>query len=276
MLNLVTGGAGFAGSHLVDYLRLLGRPVRVFRGDVRNFDVCKEQMKDVTNVYHLAAYSQMDETRLNPNLTWDTNVGGSQNIFQCAEMVGARVLAVSTCHVYGYQTEFPITEETIPNPPEIYSKSKLAMERMALEFPNIIISRAFNHFGPRQRPEWLIQDIISNLLRSGKAYLNNPNPTRDFSYVTDIVKGYVRAMDKGASHKTYQFCSERERSNLEIATMIQRLAGGQVFVKNVERPSDIDRSFGTWKRAWEELGWLPTVTFESGLQQTIEWTREHL
>src|SRR5207245_11483968 len=111
------------------------------------------------------------------------------------------IVYVSTCHDYGKQERLAITEEAPPHPIDIYSASKLAGEGLALSFAemyemNVSISRAFNHFGSRQKPEFLIPSIIFRLLKGETLEMGNPSPTRDFAYVDDVVRGYCLLAEK--------------------------------------------------------------------------------
>ena len=182
--------------------------------------------------------------------------------------------------MYGKQNKVPIREDTPPKPIDIYSASKLAGESLALSFAemyqmDISISRAFNHYGPRQRPDFLIPSVILRLLKHETLKMGNPNPTRDFAFVDDIVRGYTLLGERGTSSEIYHFCSGVERSVKQIANSIAEIAGVKPDIRwNPEaRRVDIQRSVGDNTKARKELGWQPRVSFEDGMKKTLAWYR---
>jgi dTDP-glucose 4,6-dehydratase len=298
----VTGASGFAGGHLSENLVKLGANVRCFvrsehnlpvygphvktvLGDVQDYQSLIEGLKGVDVAFHLAAITVIPETRAKIFNTFATNSLGTLNFLMAArEAKPKKVVYVSTCHVYGKQDNVPLTEETSPHPIDIYSASKLAGESVALSFAemynmDISISRAFNHYGPRQRPEFLIPQVIYKLLKGkGKSIqMGNPEPTRDFCYVDDIVRGYMLLAEKGKSSNIYHFASGIERSVKDIVDTIVRASGSNPEVKwdPGARRVDIPRSVGDYSKARKELGWRPTVEFDDGVRKTLAWYRAH-
>jgi nucleoside-diphosphate-sugar epimerase len=146
-----------------------------------------------------------------------------------------------------------------------------------MEDMDISISRAFNHYGPRQRPEFLIPSIMLRLLRSQTLEMGNPNPTRDFTYVTDIINGYVLLGERGKSSEIYHFSSGEERSVREIVETIVNISSTNPTIHwNPDaRRVDIARSLGDSSKARKALGWNPTVSFEEGIKTTLDWYRSH-
>src|SRR3989441_9623328 len=296
---LVTGTTGFAGSHLAELLIGLGAEVRCFVrsphgmtvhlgpksktvvGDVQDYQSLYEALKGVDVAFHLAATTIIPETRAKVFNTFSTNSLGTLNFLMAArERHVPKLVYVSTCHVYGKQNKVPIREDTPPKPIDIYSASKLAGESLALSFAemyqmDISISRAFNHYGPRQRPDFLIPSVIMRLLRKEPLKMGNPKTTRDFAYVEDIVRGYALLAEKGASSETYHFCSGVERSVREIADTIAEVANVKpdLHWNPGARRVDIQRSVGDFSKAKKELGWQPRVEFEDGLKKTLAWYR---
>jgi len=190
---------------------------------------------------------------------------------------------VSTCHVYGKQDHMPINEEQPAHPIDIYSASKLSGESLALSFAemyemDISISRAFNHFGPRQRPEFLIASIITRLLNREPLDMGNPNPTRDFAYVEDIVRGYALLAEKGKRSEIYHFASGKERSVGQITDEVVKVSGlkPEIHWNPDARRVDIPRSWGDFSKARKELGWEPKVDFEDGLKRAFAWYRSEM
>src|SRR6266566_182203 len=298
---LVTGASGFAGRNLCSVLSRLGSRVRYFVrskndfssnepnasfvvGDVQDYQSILDSLKGVDVAFHLAAITLIPETRAKTFNTFATNALGTLNFLMAAKAQDVpRLVYVSTCHVYGRQERLPITEDTAPRPIDIYSASKLAGESLALSFAemygmNISISRAFNHYGPFQRPDFLIPSIILRLLKREKLAMGNPSPTRDFSYVEDIVRGYALLAEKGRSSEIYHFSGGEERSVQEIVETIMKISGVKSEVQwNPEaRRVDIPRSVGDYSKARKELGWTPRVDFEDGMKKTVAWYRSQL
>jgi len=234
--------------------------------------------------FHLAAITLIPETRAKTFNTFATNALGTLNFLMAARAQDVeRLVYVSTCHVYGKQTKFPIIEETAAKPIDIYSASKLAGESLALSFAemygmNISISRAFNHYGPYQRPDFLVPSIILRLLRGEKLAMGNPSPTRDFSYIDDIVRGYDLLAEKGRSSEIYHFSSGIEKTVEEIVETIMKISGVKAEVRwNPDaRRVDIPRSLGDYSKAMKELGWKPKIDFEEGIKRTVAWYRSNL
>jgi len=234
--------------------------------------------------FHLAAITLIPETRAKTFNTFATNALGTLNFLMAAKAQSVpKVVYVSTCHVYGKQEKLPISEDTAAKPIDIYSASKLSGESLALSFAemygmNISISRAFNHYGPYQRPDFLVPSIILRLMRGEKLAMGNPNPTRDFSYVEDIVRGYALLAEKGRSSEIYHFSSGEERSVQEIVETIMKISGvkSEVHWNPEARHVDIPRSVGDYSKARKELGWTPRIDFEDGMKKTIAWYRSQL
>src|SRR6266581_822804 len=298
---LVTGSSGFAGRNLCNLLSGKGAEIRSFvrskndttphkpgttdiLGDVQDYQSLLEAMKGVDVAFHLAAITLIPETRAKTFNTFNTNALGTLNFLMAAKAQGvSKIVYVSTCHVYGKQNDFPITEETPPKPIDIYSASKLAGESLALAFAemhgmNISISRAFNHYGPHQRPDFLVPSIILRLLRGEKLAMGNPTPTRDFTYVEDIVRGYILLAEKGRSSEIYQFGSKIERTVQEIVETTMKISGvkTEIHWNPDARKVDIPRSVGDHSKASKELEWEPHIDFEDGMKKTIAWYRSQL
>ncbi len=295
----MTGTTGFAGGHLAELLNGLGSQVRCFVrsphnlevrlgpkskvavGDVQDYQSLLEALKSVDIAFHLAATTIIPETRAKVFNTFATNSLGTLNFLMAArERQVKKVVYISTCHVYGKQEHVPITEEQPAHPIDIYSASKLSGESLALSFAemygmDISISRAFNHYGPRQRPEFLIASIMTRLLKREPLEMGNPNPTRDFTYVDDIVRRYALIGEMGQTSEIYHFASGKERSVKEITEEVVKISGLNPEVRwNPDaRKVDIPRSWGDYSKSRKELGWTPRVDFEDGLKRAFAWYR---
>jgi dTDP-glucose 4,6-dehydratase len=307
---LVTGANGFAGSHLCRELLAIGANVKAFvkrGGSLEKIDDIKNDMEiilgdvtdltslikatsDVDYVFHLAAVVPVVEARNVPQNTFEVNIIGTFNVAWSAIRNNVkRMVHVSTCHVYGNQPEelLPLKETTIPKPNDIYASSKYAAEIILRPLINegydIVITRAFNHYGPWQTGDFLIPKIISQILAGENPKLGSPYPTRDYSYVKDIVQGYILAAEKGRKGEIYHFCSGKEISVREICEKTIEIAKRELGIKKdikpvwtEERKLDITRSYGDYSKAKKELGWEPKISLEEGLKMTINWWQKRL
>lgn len=293
---LVTGAGGFAGGHLTELLYNLGAKVRCFVregeklplqragltaiiGDVEDYPSLLRAFEGVDVGFHLAAITSISEARANIFKTFNTNTLGTLNFLVAGrEKRASKLVYVSTCQVYGKQSHFPIREDDLPHPIDIYSASKLAGENLATSFAetlqlNTSVSRAFNHYGPMQRLDFLIPEIIVRLLNGQPLELRNPRSTRDFSYVGDIVRGYVLLAEKGRSGQVYHLCSGIELSVQEVAESIGKIVGlrPKIRTNRAAKAMDVTRSVGDYSRAKNELGWEPRIGFEQGIRTTLTW-----
>jgi len=301
---LVTGADGFAGSHLVEVLLENGYNViglvrstplnnlndihdkrfKIMQGDIMDAGSLSKAFWGCDAVYHLAAISGVEESREMVAQTWKTNTEGTLNVLQAAmENRVKRVMYCSTCHVFGRQEAMPIVETMTPAPIDIYSSSKLGAEILCRglmnQYPDldIVFSRAFNHFGERQRGAWLIPKVIRQALRSKVINLGAGTPTRDFTYVKDTMRGYVAIAEKGKRGEVYNLCSGVERSVKSIVDDIVEMTHFDGPVNwGTPRPADMNRNVGTYEKAKRELGWTPQVSWEEGLEQTVRWYAETL
>jgi len=191
--------------------------------------------------------------------------------------------SLHNCHIYGNQPEsnLPINEEAPPNPLDIYSATKYAGEILLRQFVNIdgmdvIITRAFNKYGPNQVGDWLFPRTIKKVLTQSKITAGNPDSTRDYSYIEDAIQGYILAMEKGRNGDIFNLGSGKETSVKKIVEKIIRASGRKVSVDwETYRSVDIHRSFGNCSKAKKVLGWEPKISLDEGIRRTIEWWKQH-
>jgi len=301
---LVTGAGGFTGSHLSRELVKQGADVRAYvkrgspltnlsdimdrihliKGDIQDYTNLSNAMKGVDFVFHVAAIVPVHESRDLPYLSTQVNTVGTFNVAWSAVQAGVKkLLYTSTCHVYGNQPEsqLPIKEETVPNPLDIYSATKYAGEILLKQFVNIdgieiIITRAFNKYGPNQVGDWLFPKTIKKVLTQNKITVGNPNSTRDYSYIEDVVQGYILALEKGKNGDIFNLGSGRENSVKEIVDKIIAISGRKVNVEwETFRNIDILRSFGDCTKARKVLGWEVKTSLDDGIRRTVEWWKQH-
>lgn len=298
---LVTGANGFAGSSLCKQLvdneadvyamvrdnsnllnleEILPR-INLVYGDVRYQELTEKAVQGKDYVFNLAAKVNIEETRSNPSETLRTNINGAFNVAQASKKYGVkRLIHVSTCHIYGNQDPscLPLREDTIPRPLDVYSISKYTAEFLvrSIHGLDVVITRAFNHYGPGQTGDFLVAKMIRSLLNDIQPQLRSNKPTRDYSYVDDITRGYILSAEKGRNGRIYHFASGIEISVGElydrICTIMEK---DSTALWQTARENDMDRSCGNYERAKSELGWDPIITLEDGIRRTIEWWKVH-
>ena len=298
---LVTGAGGFTGSHLTRQLSISGAKVRalvrpgsdrtnlddvrnrieIVEGDVTDLDGLLKTLKDVDYVFNPAAIVPVMQARENPQKTFQVNSIGAFNVAWAGIKTGVKkMLHVSTCHVYGNVKELPIKETTIPRPGDLYAASKYAAEiylrPLIDEGAPIVISRAFAKYGPGQDSQYLIPRIITQLLKGERPKLGSPKPSRDYSHITDIVKGYMILLEKGDPGEIYHLGSERETTVEDVYRAIAGMLRVDVEPtwNDLVRPQDILRLFGDSGKARRRFGWKPLIGFKEGLLDTIEWWKK--
>jgi len=301
---LITGAGGFTGSHLSRTLLKQGANVKAYvkrgsplgnlsdianeitliKGDIQDQTSLLDAMKDVDYVFHVAAITPVHESRDLPYLSAQVNTVGTFNVGWAASHSGVKkLLYTSTCHVYGNQSEseLPTKESAIPHPIDIYSATKYAGEILIRQFMNddgieIIVTRAFNKYGPNQIGDWLFPRTIKKVLTQSSITVGNPDSTRDYSYIQDIVNGYMLVMEKGKNGDIFNLGSGRETSVKDIVDKIIQASGRKVSVKwETFRKVDIKRSFGDCSKIRKSLGWEPKVSLEEGIRKTVEWWKDN-
>lgn len=303
---LVTGGAGFIGSHLVEELLRRGDSVRVldnfstgrrenlqsFRGDLeiveadlRDAARVKDAVTGVDWVFHLAAFISVPQSMLDPETCFAVNVGGTVSLLEASRRAGVRkvVLASSTA-VYGDTDTFPTTEETPLRPLSPYAVSKQVTElytRLYTQTFNlpVIALRFFNVYGPRQRPDSPYAaaiPIFVDRLVTGQpiAIYGDGRQSRDFVYVKDVVHANLLAAETEAAGEAYNVCSGRETTLLDLLEELSEIAPRQPEVRfEAPRSGDIYRSLGSPAKAEQAFGFRALTSLADGLAQTVEWMK---
>lgn len=305
---LVTGADGFIGSHLTELLIEKGYQVKalsyynsfnnwgwleeikpsknleVISGDIRDPHFCKELLKDVDIVFHLAALIAIPYSYIAPDSYVDTNIKGTLNICQAAKDFGiSRVLVTSTSEVYGTAQYVPINESHPKQPQSPYSASKIGADAMALSFYNsfelpVTIVRPFNTYGPRQSARAIIPTIITQIASGEKRImLGDLTPTRDLNYVADICNGFLAIANSNSTiGREVNIASNTEISIGDLSNLITKLMGKPVDIITDEvriRPqkSEVFRLMGDNTLIKELTKWTPQYSFEDGLKETIKW-----
>jgi UDP-glucose 4-epimerase len=301
---LVTGGAGFIGSHLTRALRARGdqvtvlddlstgsrqnlpeTDVRLIVGDVRDPDVVSAAMRDVELVFHHAALISVAESMRDPLACYQTNLTGSVNILWAAHQAGARrVILASSAAVYG-EAAGPASEADPVNPISPYAASKIAMEAAGQLFaatyalPTVSL-RYFNVYGPRQRPDSpyaaVIPIFIQQMLASEPVTIHGDGQqSRDFVFVGDVVRANLLAADLPADQSgVFNVASGTSISVEQLAqTLRELIPGAPEPIRGPARPGDIRFSVANLRRSSQAMGYRPATGLERGLQQTVEWFR---
>ena len=305
---LVTGGAGFIGSNFVRMMlaetdhQIVNLDLLTYAGNLENLSDCEanerytfvrgdiadpEAMAQVFGehkpdvVVHFAAESHVDRSVLDATAFVQTNVIGTQVLLDQSRHSGVqRFVHVSTDEVYGSLGAWGyFTEETPLQSNSPYSSSKAGSDllvRAAVHTHDMdcVITRCSNNYGPYQFPEKLIPLMIANAHedKSLPIYGDGKN-VRDWIHVLDHCRGIKRAMEDGHKGEVYNFGGDAERENLFVVHEILRLVGkGEDLITYVkDRPGHDRRYAMDSSKARAQLGWTPDYTFETGLQQTVEW-----
>jgi UDP-glucose 4-epimerase len=299
-LDVVTGGAGFIGSHLAEALLSQGRRVRVvddlstgrralvpaaaefLEGDVN--ELAPRAVAGADTVYHLAALPSVPRSVERPLESHRATAGGTLSVLAAAVRAGVRrVVLASSSSVYGDTPVLPKREEMPPRPLSPYAAAKLAAELYARSWAALtaletVALRFFNVYGPRQDPDSPYAAVIPlfiRALRSGRPMPVNGDgrQTRDFTFVGDVVLGIIAAgRAPGVSGRIYNVAGGRPVSVLELGDALARLLGVPPLREfRPPRAGDVRESFADGAAARRDLGFEVGTPLEEGLLRTLEW-----
>ena len=254
-------------------------------GDLRDSDCVRNFLKGRDIVFHLGALIPIPYSYVNPRDVIQTNVLGTLNVLQAAREHGVKVIHTSTSETYGTAQYVPIDEKHPLQAQSPYSASKIGADKIAESFHHsyglpVTIIRPFNTYGPRQSARAIIPTIITQLLDGNKLSLGNLQPTRDLTYVSDTVEGFLKlAESPKAVGQTFNLGVSEEISVGELAQKLQNLAGRKSKIEKEQqrvRPkgSEVERLLSDNKKA-RQLGWKPKVSLDEGLRLTVEWFRKN-
>ena len=308
MRILVTGGAGFIGSHLCDRLVALGHEVicldNFFTGARANVahlldrpgfrliehDVCHPLLVDVDRIFNLACPASPIHYQVDPMKTVQTNVMGTLNMLEIARKMGARILQASTSEVYGDPAVHPQTEAYWGNvnpigPRACYDEGKRVAETLMSDYHrqaavDIRIARIFNTYGPRmaENDGRVVSNFVLQALRGEQLTLYGTGlQTRSFCYVDDLVEGLLRLMDADGIHTPVNLGNPAEYTMKQLAETVARLCGVAANIVYCPLPQDDPtQRQPDISRAKSLLGWGPKVGLEEGLQNTVAYFRERV
>jgi len=311
---LVTGGAGFIGSHLAERLLADGHDVvvldnfdgfyepaikrrnvepaarrsgyRLVEGDIRDDRVLEELFRAAppAAVIHLAARAGVRPSIQDPVLYSSVNLDGTTRLLEACRRHGVdRFLFGSSSSVYGNNPKVPFAEDDpVDHPISPYAATKKAGEVLCHAFHHLFgirvaCLRFFTVYGPRQRPEMAIHKF-TRLLSQGlpvEQYGDGASE-RDYTYVSDIVEGVVRALERCSGYHVWNLGGARTVSLGDLVARIAGELGVEPRVKRLpEQPGDVRRTWADVTRARNELEWVPRVPLEQGLPQFVQWYRQH-
>jgi UDP-glucuronate decarboxylase len=310
---LVTGGAGFIGSHLCERLLARGDEVvcldNLFTGSRRNVEALAGHARftfvqhdilrslagvvgAIDEVYNLACPASPVHYQHNPVQTIQTNVVGTYNVLELARLAGARVLQASTSEVYGDPAVHPQPESYFGNvnpvgPRSCYDEGKRCAESMFTDYHHqhrleVRIARIFNTFGPRMAIDdgRVVSNFVVQALRGEPIVVfGDGEQTRSFCYVDDLVEGLIRLMawDAPDAHQPVNLGNPEEHAIRDLAELVIRLTGSNSALTRAPLPQDDPRQRRPdIARARRCLGWSPTVPVERGMERTIAYFRQAL
>lgn len=312
MKHLVTGGAGFIGSHIVSALLEQGASVRVLdnfstgrqenldgltrqfgrdqlevlEGDVRNASDVGEAVGGVEVIFHSAAFVSVPGSMDAPQECFDVNITGTSLLLDAARRAGVRrVVVASSAAVYGESDALPLVEETPLQPKSPYALSKRVDEMYAELFTSafgfeVVALRYFNVYGPRQRPDSMYAaavPIFARRLLDGKpvTIFGDGGQTRDLINVRDVVRANLIASEHPrAAGQVFNVCTGLETRLLDLVEVLYALFPNAPAPEfAAPRAGDIYRSVGSPRKARETLGFDAHVSLEDGLKEVVEWMR---
>ena len=295
---LVTGGTGFVGPYLVQALIDKGARVKILllndaevssnlradnleiiTGDITRPEMIDGITKNVDLVFHLAAIANVDYAIQNPVNTYEVNVQGTLNLLEEVRKNPIhKFIYISSSHVYGVPQYLPVDEKHLIAPREPYSASKAAAENIVNGYSgsygiNTAIVRPFNIYGPGQDKSFLIPSIVKQVLSSNAIMeVGNLEPTRDFTYITDVVAGFLIIAESGSGvynigsgveikvgdivHKIVNIIDP----DIEIRSVVDRQRSGEVEISRL--CADVSRL--------KEIGWEPTIGIDEGLRKMFD------
>ena len=298
MKILVTGGAGFIGSHIVEYLVQRGDDVTILdnlnagkmqnlsrinndinfvNGDIRDYKLLEKLTKDSDGVFHEAALVSVPHSFKIQDEYFDVNTNGTENILKLAKEYGFKVVYASSSSVYGNQKQMPIKESDNRNPANPYAQTKLKAELLAEKYSEmgvrVIGLRYFNVYGRRQSKEYagVIKLFLGRIQQKKAPKINGDGlQTRDFVYVEDVVKANILAMDSNLKHQFFNVGMGYSISILDLANMVIDASGLSLEpIHDSQLPGDIRDSQADLELINKLLEWKPTAKLADWLIEVI-------
>jgi UDP-glucuronate 4-epimerase len=309
---LVTGGAGFIGSHLVDALLARGDEVMVIDNfndfynpeekrsnlekhlDNPNFQLHEIDICDAAQIrtaielntpevlIHLAARAGVRPSIEEPLLYEETNIRGTMNLLEAVKNIGLKnFIFASSSSVYGNNEKVPFAEDdAVDHPISPYAATKKSGELICHSYHHIYnipmtCLRFFTVYGPRQRPDLAIRKFMEKIERDEElTVFGNGSMERDFTYIDDIIQGLVHCIDNPFAYEIVNLGNSRPISVTNLVSSIEEALGKKARIKyEAQQPGDVDRTFADTTKAERLLGFKPDTPIEEGLAKMIEWLR---
>jgi UDP-glucuronate 4-epimerase len=310
---VITGGAGFIGSHLAQRLLSLGREIVIVDSfnnfynpelkrrnidllisqdnqvdveevDIGDFEALESVFRKylIDQVVHLAAYAGVTPSVENPRVYEEVNIGGTLNLLELCTSHGIQNFTfASSSSVYGGNPKVPFREgDPVNTPISPYAATKRAAELLCYTYchlhgMNIPCLRFFTVYGPRQRPEMAVVKFIRHILQDKEILLYADGEyRRDYTYIDDIINGLIPAMGRRNGFEIFNLGGSRTTSTLDLVRTIEGLLGLEAnLLLKPGRPGEVDRTFADVSQSEKILGYHPKMTLEEGLAVTVEWYR---
>jgi NAD dependent epimerase/dehydratase len=312
---LITGAGGFIASHLTERLVAEGARVRAFvrynsrgdvgllrllppelytqleivLGDLRDGEALRAAVKGIDTIFHLGALIAIPYSYIHPREVVETNVMGTLNLLMAARDSNAvrRIVHTSTSEVYGTAQYVPIDERHPLQGQSPYSASKIGADKLAESFHRsfglpILTLRPFNTYGPRQSARAVIPTIITQALTRDEIRLGSLEPSRDFTFVSDTVEGFLCAAgEEDVLGQEMNLGTRTAVSVGELADVILTLVGKDARIVSESRrfrpkDSEVFLLHASNEKAYRLIGWRPQISLEEGLRLTVQWIASHL
>ena len=298
MKYVVTGGAGFIGSHLIEKLvkqgdvvtvldnlntgkienlKSVSKKINFVQNDIRDFEVLRSLMENVDGVFHQAAMASVQDSFRIPEKFHDVNVNGTENIFKIAKEFGIKVVYASSSSVYGDTSILPTTESDEKRPINPYAKTKFEKDKLAEQYAKnglkVIGLRYFNVFGPRQSKEYAgVIKLFLDRIQQGLPPLVNGDglQIRDFVYVDDAVNANILSMESDIDFEFFNIGTGTTISILDLANMIIKFSG--LKIKPIHRPAlsgDVRATQADITKVKTMLKWRPTISIQDWLKSAV-------
>ena len=298
MKYVVTGGAGFIGSHLteklvkqgdvvtvldnlntgkIENLKSVSKKINFVQNDIRDFEVLRSLMENVDGVFHQAAMASVQDSFRIPEKFHDVNVNGTENIFKIAKEFGIKVVYASSSSVYGDTSILPTTESDEKRPINPYAKTKLEKDKLAEQYAKnglkVIGLRYFNVFGPRQSKEYAgVIKLFLERIQQGLPPLVNGDglQIRDFVYVDDAVNANILSMESDIDFEFFNIGTGTTISILDLANIIIKFSG--LKIKPIHRPAlsgDVRATQADITKVKTMLKWRPTTSIQDWLKSAV-------
>ena len=305
---LITGGTGFVGKHLIQFLKPKNSRIAVlasgptstpepdvdyYEVDIRDRDAVRSVVQKVEpdQIYHLAGITTIAASWSDPQLTYEVNVWGASSLFRAAMSLPSppRILNVSTAQVYA-PSSYPLSEGSLVWPDNPYAASKAMAELLIVEYQRhqaggIVTARAFNHTGPGQPPNFVLPSMAKQFaeievgLQPAKLIVGNIDVKRDFTDIRDVVRAYCLLLGQGRTGEIYNVCSGSAICLSEIVQLFESISGVDVNIETDEgrvRCNDVMHICGDPNKIRNATGWRPQISLRETVVSLLDYWRSRI